>query len=144
MIEVRRWVVPVAGALLALGIAGCDGGGDDDGDGNGEPTAATTQAAQNGATPSTTREPSGAGDGDAADAYRDAVAAFIDSTFRAEYRVTSAPGDELQNASMVIFKQGADRIRTDITAEQEGERVELVVIVSFRSMIGHAPSVGRR
>jgi hypothetical protein len=107
-----RWLC--AAIALAAGtiiFAACDDGGGGDG---------ASQTATNG---------DGADDPDARDLS--AIAAqFRDASFRGEYNLTGASAEEdgFTNARLVIYKDGQDRLRFDLSAEQDGEETELLFI----------------
>lgn len=52
---------------------------------------------------------------------------FAASSFRGEYTVTGlADSAEFQDARLVIYKDGADKVRFDLSATQDGEPTELL------------------
>jgi len=108
-----RSVCVVAAMIAGLALfAACDDGGGGNGD-NGSATA-TGGAAGN--------------EGDTQDLAAIA-AAFAEATFRGEYELTgSADDEELTNARLVIYKDRAERLRFDLSAEQDGEETELLFI----------------
>jgi hypothetical protein len=48
--------------------------------------------------------------------------------FRGEYTLTGAPGDELGSGTLVLFKGTDGRVRFELSAEQEGETIEIILI----------------
>jgi hypothetical protein len=100
--------VMIAGLTL---FAACDDGGGDGGN-----------------APSTATDGDSGGDGDTQDLSA-LAAAFADATFRGEYTLTGSTDDEeFTNAMLVIYKDGTDRLRFDLSAEQDGEATELLFI----------------
>jgi hypothetical protein len=45
---------------------------------------------------------------------------FSKSTFKAQYKLSSTGGDQPLDGTLVMFKDGADRFRFDITSKQQG------------------------
>jgi hypothetical protein len=116
-------VVLLAGLLLAVACGGDDD--DTNGGGAGAPTAGATTDGGDAGDDGTDGD--GAPSGDTADLL-DVAQEFTDASFRGEYKLTAPPGNDLADGTLVIYKSGADRLRFDLTAEQEGETVEVILL----------------
>lgn len=59
----------------------------------------------------------------------DALAAkFSKTSFKADYTLTSTSSEEPLNGTLVLYKDGADRFRFDITSQQDGQNTTLTLI----------------
>ncbi|MEX0749997.1 MAG: hypothetical protein WD359_04235 [Dehalococcoidia bacterium] len=107
-----RYLFAVAAMLAGLTIFGaCDGDGGSNDDGT--PSAVAT------------------GGGDEGDTRDLAAIArrFNETAFRGEYDLTgSVDESEFTNAKLVIYKDGVDRLRFDLSAEEDGEATEVIFI----------------
>lgn len=115
----RLWmlgVIPVVAAATL--IASCaDNGGDNGGDARPPESGATAQE-------------SGVanGDGEDVDELQAVAVRFGEARFRGEYTLTGAAEDDFGEGTLVMYKDGAERIRFDLSAEQDGETTEIVLI----------------
>jgi hypothetical protein len=57
-----------------------------------------------------------------------AVAKFRDSSYRADYRLTGAPGQQFGDGTLTWYKSGSDKLRFDLASMQDGQTVELVFV----------------
>jgi hypothetical protein len=118
-----RMIIAVAALVASMtAFAACNGGDDNDNNGGGPPV---------GATAGTGSDPGESGNGDSGDVDELSAIAerFADSTFQGQYRVIPAPGDEdIGDATLAIYKSGADRVRMEIAAEQDGVPTEIILL----------------
>ncbi|MBI2723880.1 MAG: hypothetical protein HYX50_02355 [Chloroflexi bacterium] len=126
----------IAGALM---LAGCGGGGTSSTDktataaanagATGTPVAgATAGATSSGAATAAATASTGASSGNMDD-FNAAKAKFIGSTFKGSYTVTATGGaDSGGNGTMVLYKDGQNRFRFDVTATQDGKDVAIISI----------------
>jgi hypothetical protein len=133
----KSWML-LASLLLvgSLALTACGGGDDDDGDDNGgnTPAAGETVAAD--------ETPSGGDDGDDGDdsgsdngegseeELLELAEAFVASTFAAVYDMSGDGTDTLGSGTITIYKDGSDRIRFDISGEQDGQQFDGTFIES--------------
>ena len=98
-------------ALASLALAACSGGGGG------------------------SKTPSGSGDSGAATVSPELQSVrnkFNDSTFKGTYKLSASTSadDGLGNGTMVIYKDGADRFRFDVTTQQNGQDSKVIFIQS--------------
>jgi hypothetical protein len=120
----RPWFA-IAMLIAALAIfAACSSGGDNTADSNendSKTAQATAPAGDNG---------DGGNGGDSGDNedLTEIAHKFVDVSFRGEYKMTGTPDDTFGTGTLVLYKGGADRVRFDISAEQDGETTEIVLV----------------
>jgi len=107
-------------AGLAL-FAACSSDGDKKNDNNDATAQATAPAGDNGDTGD------GGDSGDNGELV-DIAHKFADSSFRGEYKMTGTPDETFGEGTLVLYKSGRDRLRFDISAEQDGETTEIVLV----------------
>jgi hypothetical protein len=114
-------------ALLAglVPLAAC-GGDDNDTNGGGAGSPAPG-ATTDGGDIDNNGNGDGAPSGDTQDLL-DIAQEFTDASFRGEYELTGPPGNDLADGTLVIYKSGADKLRFDLTAEQEGQTIEVILL----------------
>jgi hypothetical protein len=113
----RRWLVAlIVVAIVGATMAACSGGGNKD----------KTPAASG--TPGT--ESTASGGGKNADAQElDALAEkFTKTSFKANYTLSSTSSEQPLDGTLVLYKDGADRFRFDITSQQDGQTTALTLI----------------
>lgn len=103
----RGWIIAPAMIVVSMAAAACGG------DGGGSDATATIAA---------TSAP--------ASAIQQAAQRFDAATYRAEYVLTGEPGDQFTNGTLVWYKDGADRLRVDVTSLQDGEEITLIFVQS--------------
>jgi hypothetical protein len=111
----RRALLALCALLLgAVVFAACDDGYDDP-EPDGTPEA-------------------GGGSGDATIATEAEPASlarkFRESSFRADYELTNAAGDELEDDDLSIYKQTTERLRFDLSSGRDGETTDIVLIAA--------------
>jgi len=53
---------------------------------------------------------------------------FAAASFRGEYTLKGGPDSDLGSGTLVIYKGGSDRLRFDVSGEQDGEVTEIILI----------------
>ena len=129
----KSWML-LASLLLvgSLALVACGGGDDDDNDNDGNTPAAGQTVDAGDETPSEgDGEDSGSdnGEGDQ-DELLELAEAFVASTFAAVYDMSGDGADTLGSGTITIYKDGQDRIRFDISGEQDGQQFDGVFIES--------------
>ena len=112
----RRWLIAIAiAAVLGLAMTACSGGGNK----NKTPAASGSPGAA-----STTSS------GKNSDAKElDSLAQkFTNTSFKANYTLTSTSSEQPLDGTLVLYKDGADRFRFDITSQQNGQNTTLILI----------------
>jgi hypothetical protein len=118
----------MAALLAALAfLTACGGDDDDDNSNGGTPSADATQGADSGDNGGSEGDGDGSPSEDTGDLV-DVATKFSESTFRGDYEFVGAPGDDLSEGTLVMYKSGTDKLRFDLSAEQEGETVEIILI----------------
>lgn len=129
-----RGVVAVAAfAALIIAAASCGGGGAT----NDRTPASTVEQA--GSTPSGAATSPGAAtstatrdgaSGGGSDDIKAVAKKFSESTFRANYRLTSTttPDGGIGDGQMVLYKQGEQRFRFDVKTTQDGKDISVIFI----------------
>ncbi|MDP9237195.1 MAG: hypothetical protein M3P30_07345 [Chloroflexota bacterium] len=135
-----RWVAIAGGlTLFSAGLfTGCGGKND-----SAAPTAGPTQA-------DTTPQPadrtsSGGSDNDGSDEIRAIAAKLRAATFKGIYTLTATVGssaDALTDGQMVLYKEGDQRSRFDVTGKQAGQDVRIVAIQDGRTSLFCVKSPG--
>lgn len=124
-----RWM-PLAGLVLGATLTfGACGGDDKKDDGGTAKTPATERTASGDADPTKTSD-GGTASGDLKELQKLAEK-FAESTFQAVYTVAGGEaGSPLQDGTITIYKDGPNKLRFDIKAEQDGEVFEGAFIQS--------------
>lgn len=133
----RRCSAFVVGiAVLILASVGCRGGGSASGTQTSTSAGSTPSSNATVITGSATTAVGNINVGNAA--LNTLAQQFSSSTFQAQYQMTSTSGD----GAMTIYKQGAGKIRFDITSSADGNNVTLTAIQSASGSVFCLPDAG--
>lgn len=118
-----RWWMPVAAIAAVALTVGCSGGSSKD--------KTPTSAASNGSSAqstsaATSSSGNNSGGGGGVPDVKVITKKFADATFQATYKVTGSGADA--GGEMLIYKDGTNRFRFDITATQNGQPMSIIFI----------------
>ncbi len=128
---IRTRFILTATVALTFAAAACGGGSKSSSTAT---PGAAQPSSQSGATSSAgaTATSAGGGSGGGSDEVKAVTKKFADATFKGTYKLTAAPsvtgGGALENGQMVLYKQGGNRFRFDVTAVQDGKDLQIIFI----------------